>query len=321
MGIKISKVNLWGIVAGTIYGLCMRLAFDGAINKNVLVVMSTGFIFFVPFILGILTVSFSAKPSWKYSILGPWVSISLFFAVTAVLRLEGLICIIMATPIFLLMGSLGGILAKIILRLKESKRIYVFTGLLFLPFISSSIESQFVTPATQRVVPTQIVIDAPADIVWKNIIRIPPIQPQEHHFSLFHAMGFPKPIEATLSHEGMGGVRHASFEGKLLFVETITQWQENKKLVFSIKANTDSIPPTTLDQHVKIGGEYFDMLEGGYEIEPIGYDKVILHLSSKQRLSTKFNAYTALWTEAIMRNIQDYILVILKNRCEVEVKK
>ncbi len=322
MGIKISRVNLWGIGAGIIYGLCMRLIFgeEGASKSigiyTVFTVMSIGFIFFVPLALGILTVRFALRPSWVYSIFGPWISVALFIAASIMFKWEGFICGIMAAPIFLVMGSIGGIIMKVILMLNGSKRAYIFTGFLFLPFISSGIESQFVVPPTQRLVPTQIIINAPVDVVWNNIIRIPKIQPKEHHLSFFQSMGFPKPIEATLSREGVGGVRHATFEGGLLFIETITEWQEKKKLVFSIKANTESIPPTTLDQHVKIGGEYFDMLEGDYEIEPIGSNKVILHLSSTQRLSTRFNAYAGLWTEAVMRSIQNYILVIIKQRCE-----
>jgi len=320
MGIKLSKAHLWGITSGLVYGLCLRVLFDAkGSHAGTLSVMSLGFVFFVPLILGIMTVSFTSNPSWTYCIFGPWVSIVLFVAATAVLGLEGLICIVMALPIFLVMSSVGGILAKVLLLWKRSGRTYMFAGLLFLPVISSSIESQFVVPPSQRMVPTQIVINAPADVVWRNIIRIPRIQPREHHFSFFHAMGFPKPIEATLSREGIGGVRHASFEGGLLFIETITQWQDQKKLTFSIKANTESIPRSTLDEHVKIGGEYFDMLQGEYEIQPIDANTVILHLSSTQRLSTRFNAYAALWTENVMRSIQEYILEIIKQRCESKV--
>jgi hypothetical protein len=43
---------------------------------------------------------------------------------------------------------------------------------------------------------------------------------------------------------------------------------------------------------------------------------VILHLASTHRLSTRFNVYAGLWTDLIMRNVQEYILEILKRRCE-----
>jgi hypothetical protein len=111
-------------------------------------------------------------------------------------------------------------------------------------------------------------------------------------------------------------VRHATFEGGVLFVETITIWREARELVFKIKANTDSIPPSTLDEHVTVGGPYFDVLEGHYEIERVGPNESRLHLSSQHRLSTRFNGYSGAWTDFIMRDIQGYILGIIKQRCE-----
>jgi len=58
------------------------------------------------------------------------------------------------------------------------------------------------------------------------------------------------------------------------------------------------------------------VLNGTYWIEPLGGGRVMLHLSSDQRLSTRFNFYSHLWTEALMANLQNYILRIIKARCE-----
>ncbi|HNC44239.1 MAG TPA: hypothetical protein PLU80_08735, partial [Acidobacteriota bacterium] len=185
-----------------------------------------------------------------------------------------------------------------------------------LPLVCSSIEHQFPLPQSVQAVETQITINAPSEVIWQNIERVPAIQPQEHKTSLFHLLGFPRPVEATLSHPGVGGVRHATFEGKVLFVETITTWEREKKLAFTIKADTASIPPTTLDEHVTVGGPFFDVLDGTYWLEPVGHNQVILHLSSNHRLSTRFNFYAGWWTDAIMRDIQNNILGIIKNRCE-----
>ena len=37
---------------------------------------------------------------------------------------------------------------------------------------------------------------------------------------------------------------------------------------------------------------------------------------SKHRVSTDFNWYAHLWTDAVMSNIQREILRVIKNRCE-----
>ena len=74
----------------------------------------------------------------------------------------------------------------------------------------------------------------------------------------------------------------------------------------------------TLDPHVTIGGPFFDVLTGTYTIEPLPGGKVRLHLASRHRISTRFNVYSGLWADAIMRSIQDNILEVIRRRCEAE---
>ena len=125
-------------------------------------------------------------------------------------------------------------------------------------------------------------------------------------------------MEATLTHEGVGGVRQASFTGNVLFIETVDVWEPEKRLVFSIKADADHIPDTSLDAHVKVGGQYFDVLRGEYRIEPLADGKIRLHLSSEHRITTDFNWYSKWWTDAIMSEIQSSILQVIKKRCEAK---
>jgi hypothetical protein len=170
-----------------------------------------------------------------------------------------------------------------------------------------------------RTAPTQIKIHASAQTVWNQIRSVPLITEKEQSFSLSHLLGFPRPLEAKLVGEGVGAVRYATFEKGVLFVETINEWDEPHRLSFSIHADTKNIPPATFDKHVIIGGKHFDVLTGTYWIEDIQNGDVILHLSSSQRLSTRFNFYSHFWTEYLMIDLQNYILGIIKKRCEQQV--
>jgi len=161
-------------------------------------------------------------------------------------------------------------------------------------------------------------IAAPVPVIWRNIERVRAIQPSELPDSWSHRIGFPDPVEATLSHEGIGGVRRATFTGGVLFIETIDIWQPEQRLAFSIQAQTDKIPPTTLDEHVRVGGPFFDVLHGEYRLEPLSDGVVRLHLSSQQRLSTDFNWYARIWSDATMSDLQGRILKVVKSRCERE---
>jgi len=185
-----------------------------------------------------------------------------------------------------------------------------------LPFVAGPLESLRARSNELRTVACTIDIAATPAQVWRQIRSVPRITEAEHAFSWHHRVGFPRPTEAVLEGTGVGSVRYARFEGNLLFVEKVTEWEENRRLSFSIKADTANIPPTTLDEHVIVGGPYFDVLHGTYWIEPLGTDRVRLHLASDQRLSTGFNAYAAWWTEWVMADLQDYILRIIKARAE-----
>lgn len=308
---------------GVVHGLLARLAFGFEPLKDALGVMTASFIFLVPLSIGAVSVAFIDRkkyPGWGWWLLFPIVPAWIALFAALLLAWEGIICIVLWLPIYTVMAWLGGIIAGIVVRLVERRRDQqlAIVGLALLPYIMAPAENQLSPPLDLRRVENTIDIAAPPDVIWRNISSVRRFQPSEHHFSWVHAIGFPRPVEATLSHEGVGGVRRATFEGGVVFLETITDWEPQQKLTFSIKANTDAIPARTLDEHVVIGGPYFDVLEGEYELEPLPSGGVRLHLRSRTRLSTAFNAYASLWTDFIMSDVQSYILSILKVRCERE---
>jgi uncharacterized ferritin-like protein (DUF455 family) len=87
-------------------------------------------------------------------------------------------------------------------------------------------------------------------------------------------------------------------------------------MVFSIKAYPHEIPSTTMDEHVVIGGEFFDVLNGTYELEQLSADTYRLHLYSKFKMNTTFNFYASWWAGMIMKDIQNNILQVIKSRAE-----
>ena len=100
------------------------------------------------------------------------------------------------------------------------------------------------------------------------------------------------------------------------FFEVVTHWEPAKKLAFTIKADPDFIPHTAFDEHIIVGGRFYDVLNGTYEIEPLNDGTCVLHLSSMHRLSTRFNWYAGWWSEWVMNQIQGSILEVIRQRCE-----
>jgi len=65
-----------------------------------------------------------------------------------------------------------------------------------------------------------------------------------------------------------------------------------------------------------LGGAYFDGLQGEYRLEPQPDGITRVHLFSQHRVSTDFNWYAHLGTDAVMADLQKTILLVVKNRCE-----
>ncbi|MCO4292630.1 hypothetical protein NF867_07140 [Solitalea sp. MAHUQ-68] len=307
-----------GLIFGISYGLLARgvFAIDSQyFHTNGLMTLS--FLFIVPFVIGFITAYYNREASYAgkivaismplFSIIGV-VFISLFFG------MEGIICVLMALPIFALMALTGGFFGMILFKRRKNKAMVSF--IMFIPFVIAPIEHYFGLNEKIFTEHTTILINSSKDRVWQNITRVKEISEPENNISLFQILGFPRPIKAELDTIAVGGVRKAIFAKGLFFTETVTKVIPNKNLTFTIEADPNSIPPTALDEHVMVGGKYFDVMEGKYEIEEITNNKIALHLTSKFRLSTNFNFYSGLWSKLIMRDIQKNILNIIKVRSE-----
>lgn len=316
------RARLAPLALGVVYGLTARIIFGVDGLHRVFAIMATSFIFAVPFALGFVVVWIAPEEqrrSLLYAVIGPWGASCLTLLTAFMIGYEGLICVALILPAFLIFSSIGGVLARAawaLLRMRRRLHAFTLASVLLLPYLMSPVERRMMAPESFRTVENQVRIRATPDEVWRHIARVPPIRPHEYGTSFVHRIGFPRPLEATLSHEGVGGVRRATFERGVLFLETVTVWEPGRTLSFTIHADSTTIARAALDEHVTVGGEHFDVLDGTYEIEPAGPREVVLRLRSTHRLSTHFNLYSSWWTDLVMSQIQSNILRVVKNRSE-----
>jgi hypothetical protein len=328
MNPKFSRANQISASLSVALGAFIGLIFRGAMDSNWLSdlypkltgILTLTFLAIVPLVSGYITVRNYLRTTppgqqrwWRWLFL-PWLAVLLTMAVSVAIKWEGIICLVFASPIMLTTALLGGLLARLLwgrLQRRSPGTIVAFA----LPLLLILVENHIPLPNQTRTVETAIFVHAPAVVVWDNIKSVRAISSAELPSSWIYTIGFPRPVAATLSHDGIGGVRNAGFTGGLVFTESVYRWEPLQDLAFTIRANTATIPHTTLDDHVTIGGAFFDVLDGEYRLESRP-DGILLHLTSHQRLSTHLNPYAALWTEAVVRTIQEQILFVIRNRCE-----
>ena len=300
-----------------IYAVALRLFFGIDTWNSLYSVMSATFLFLIPTIVGALMMYLSdienVKKVW-YRMFAPWIPVLVFLVITILFNIEGWACWIMILPLFLLAASVGGFLGGY-LKLRDKNKLSM-SVLILLPLFLSPIEQMIGSiPGTYKAY-TFIDIDAPAEKIWDNVTRVKEITKAEDTGFLSSFLGLPRPVKAELDYEGVGAFREAIFTKGLVFNETVLEYKDNEKMVFKIDVNPHDIPSTTLDEHILIGGDYFDVLNGTYELEKLPNGKNRLHLYSHFKMNTTFNFYAGWWGKWIMKDIQNNILRIEKKRAE-----
>jgi hypothetical protein len=313
---------LAGVPFAVCYGLAARMLFGAPGRSDLIAPLSLAFLFLVPVGVGALAVWLlpaRLRSSWTYGAVMPLVSISLAVVVAGALALEALICIVMALPILLGMGLLGGLLICALARRRQARDQAgpMMLGVLLLgPLLFAPFETRLPRPEAPIRTETRVVIRADAATVWRNIIEVPPIRPEERRFSLlFDLFGVPRPLRATLERGGVGGLRRGVFEDRLAFEETITAWEERRRIVWQIAVDERAPVPAPWNE---IGGRFFRVSGAGYRIEPLDERTVVLHLDSTSQLATRFNGYGGLWVRWGLGEFQREVLHVIKARAEAE---
>lgn len=314
--------TLLGVAVGLGYTLPMRLLFSSLFRGTELAskavgAMSVAFLFCVPAATGALAVYVAGRKepvTLRRAAVLPLVPCAAAMMAAIATFLEGTICLAIASPLFFLMGALGGLVMALVQRRRRGKDSAIVAALL--PLAWGGVEERASCPHEEIRVENVVEIAAPPAVVWRHVASVEAIAPAELPWSFSHAIGLPRPIEATLSAPGVGGVRRASFERGLVFAETVTEWQPERTVAFAIAA--EQAPAEALDEHVVVGGRYFDVLDGRYTLEDLGDGRTRVRLASTHRLTTTLNGYAGFWTRAIMWDLHRVILHVVTARCERE---
>ena len=92
------------------------------------------------------------------------------------------------------------------------------------------------------------------------------------------------------------------------FDQVATDWEENRYVRWRYRFYEDSFPPNALDDHVKIGGYYFNILDTEYILTPKSLQSTELKIRMHYRVSTQFNWYADSVAQLLIGNFEEVIL-------------
>lgn len=299
-----------GLILGVIYGLFTRLFFDSSIA-------TISYLILTPIALGLIPFLFRYKEqldSYKSFIFIPWLMVITLFGLLLLFKIEDFICfIILFLPFFGIITLICFLVSLFQIHYDKNKnKLFTF---IILPFLFSPIENYMDTPSESHTVISEIIINAPPKTIWNNIVEVDTIQNSEYNPGILNYFGIPKPINAVVTKKAIGGIRTGSFEGGLKFEETITSYEKEKMISFSIKVDEKSVNNSVFNEHV-LKGNYFTFNNATYTLISQPKGKVKLVLSSKYTLTSKVNFYGKFWADIMISDFQDRLLVVIENRCE-----
>ena len=308
--------NWWPLLAGAVVGIVMRLLFWQSPGNSYAPMMAS-FIYLVPILVGAVTVYIAEtrqRRTWTYYFWAPFLANVIFVVGTLLILVEGGICAILIVPLFALLGSLGGLLMGIVCRTTNwpKQTLYSFA---VLPLVFGGLEASVPLPERLSSIERTVIIHAAPSEVWRQIHNAHDIKPEEVSLAWAYRIGVPMPLAGVTQQTPTGLVRKITMGKGIHFDQVVAEWQENKYVRWTYRFDDDSFPPRALDDHVKIGGLYFDFKDTSYTLTPRG-EGTELTLRMQYRVSTQFNWYADAVARLLLGNVEEVLLDFYRQRSE-----
>jgi hypothetical protein len=233
---------------------------------------------------------------------------------TLVALIEGIICAVVILPMFGIIGAMGGLAMGLVCRLTNWPRQAVYS-LAALPIALGLAGNPF--PESHLVTSMQrsVYVQAAPDKVWQAINNASDIRAQDFAHTLAARISVPMPEHGVTTLQGSERVRDVRWGKGVNFSAVVTHWQPAQHLRVEYRFTPESFPKGALDDHVLIGGHYFDLRSTDYHLRPEG-SGTRLTLSTEYRVSTQFNFYAEPVAKLFLGDMLDALTAFYKRRSE-----
>lgn len=239
-------------------------------------------------------------------------TISCVGGVTLLTAAEGALCLFMAAPLALGLGVMGGWLGRELALFDREPVRNMIVGLLALPVAASMEAGDPATPL--REVRSSVEVNAPPDVVWRNVIAFPPLAPPNEW--VFRA-GISYPMRAEIRGEGVGAIRYCVFSTGS-FVEPITIWEPGKRLSFDVASQPR--PMTEWSPYADITPPhldgYFNSKRGEFRLTALPNGRTRLEGSTWYEMKLQPSVYWSLFGDAFIHRIHGRVLEHIRVNAE-----
>lgn len=231
-------------------------------------------------------------------------------------RIEGVLCLIMAYPPAAIFAILGGVVAYAVqrgYRRKGDSPKVLCAAFLSVP-LAMGVEHCQVSPAPLMKVKSAVIVNAPPEKVWQNVISFSELPPPREWMFL---AGIAYPTHAEIHGHGPGAIRYCNFSTGP-FVEPIEVWDEPNLLRFSVTANP--APMRELSPYHDLHPAHLDGFlvsrEGQFHLVRLPGDKTLLEGTTWYQHHLWPAHYWQIWSDYIIHRIHLRVLNHVKSLSE-----
>ena len=220
----------------------------------------------------------------------------------AVLMHEGIICLIMATPLLWIVMTIGYVIGRVLARWKGASRASVSLAPLLIVAVVA--ETLGPVPDAPFAVTDRVTVSAPPEYVWRYVVDYPD-NPAKPDYWLWSA-GLPYPTHSVARVQAVGQRRDCKFSGNQAFEERIAVLEPNRRLVFDI---------TRQPQHPEIIG-HMTVDRGEIDLSRNADGSTTITATSWYRLHVRPAGYFGWWAEDVTRHVHFRVLGYMKQLAE-----
>ncbi|WP_207425613.1 hypothetical protein [Pedobacter sp. SYSU D00535] len=213
---------------------------------------------------------------------------------------EGMICLLIVSPLILGFVITGTVIGKAMFKRDNKNLNMSVLSLLLVLFVADSVSDH----QHERMVSDIVVIDAPTKEVWKHVVAFERID-EENKYWLFQ-IGMPSPVAATVEGHREGAGRKCIFSNGYVFDERIAVYNRERDLTFDIVSQP---------KDPEIMG-HIDILRGQFLLKDNGDGTTTLTGNSWYRLYVFPLWYYDIWAESITRNVHLRVMDHIKSLSE-----
>lgn len=224
----------------------------------------------------------------------------------AVILHEGVICLIIMSPLLLLMIWFGAAIAQTIYS-RTDRRVQI--SLVPLVMLVVFAEARGPTPNYAAEVTDSVIVNAPPEYVWRYVTSYPENRDPPEYW-LWRA-GLPYPTQSIADAPEVGAKRICAFSTGIAFEERIVELRPNEVMTFEVTAQPD---------HPEVTG-HFQFDRGQIRLTRNADGTTTLTARSWYRLFVRPAAYFDWWTADITRQVHFRVLNHMKALAETDYRQ